>query len=164
MKYFKTEQLRTALRYEITSDNFNKKTERKYPFEQKDQYGKLVQYGICPSCLNPIQLIGIFHKIKVNPYGKHTGKNIKGLAQWNQERYEYCPFAIRNDRKKLNDESRLEDLDDNIIELYDLLKSQFDHIIFILEKELEIQCSESFWRKALNQYLLNKAYCYPWLT
>lgn len=50
MKYFKTESTRTALRYEITPQNFMDKTERKYPFEQKDQYGKFSQYGICPSC------------------------------------------------------------------------------------------------------------------
>lgn len=164
MKYFKTEATRTALRYEITPQNFMDKTKRNYPYEQKDQYGKFSQYGICPSCLNPIQLIGIDHKIKTNPYGRHTGKNVKGLAKWNYEKYEYCPFAAKNDRKELNDEARLEELDDNIIELYNLMRSQFDRIIFILEKELEIQCSEYFWSKALTHYIINRSYYYPWLT
>lgn len=164
MKYFKTEATRTAPRYEITLQNFMDKTKRNYPYEQKDQYGKFSQYGICPSCLNPIQLIGIDHKIKTNPYGRHTGKNVKGLAKWNYEKYEYCPFAAKNDKKELNDEDRLEEIDDNIIELYNLMRFQFDRIIFILEKELEIQCSEYFWRKALTHYMANRSYCYPWLT
>lgn len=53
------------------------------------------QYGICPSCLNPVQLIGIAKQIKVIPYGKHTGKDILGFPKWNYIKYEYCPYASK---------------------------------------------------------------------
>ncbi len=164
MKYFKNRAARTAPRYEVTDDNFTAATERKYPFEQVNKQGKIQQYGICPSCLNPVQLIGILHEIIPTPYGKHTGKSILDLAPWNQIKYEYCPYASKNERREPDDEERLPEIDESIIELYDLLRSQFDRVVYILGKELGIQCTSYFWRTALNQYLVNRAYCYPWLS
>lgn len=164
MKYFKSRAARTAPRYEVTEDNFTAATERKYPYEQVNNQRKIQQYGICPSCLNPVQLIGILHEIIPTPYGKHTGKSIPDLAQWNQRKYEYCPYASKNERREPDDEERLPEIDESIIELYDLLRSQFDRIVYILAKELGIQCASNFWRTALNQYLVNRAYCYPWLS
>lgn len=164
MKYFKSCAARTAPRYEVTEDNFTAATERKYPYEQVNKQSKIQQYGICPSCLNPVQLIGILHEIIPTPYGKHTGKRIPDLAQWNQRKYEYCPYASKNERREPDDEERLPEIDESIIELYDLLRSQFDRVVYILGKELGIQCTSYFWRTALNQYLVNRAYCYPWLS
>lgn len=164
MKYFKTENSRLAKRYKITKQEFSKVTERKYPFEQKNSQGVISQYGICPSCLNPIQLIGVIKEIKRNPYGKHTGKDIEGLPKWNQIKYEYCPYAVKNDHKSPNDEELITEIDDNIVELYNLLKNQFDRVIFIIEKELKIKCSIFFWEKALRQFCINQFYLYPWLT
>lgn len=59
MKYFKIRAARTAKRYKITPFEFLEITKRKFPFEQVTEHEKLSQYGICPSCLNPIQLIGV---------------------------------------------------------------------------------------------------------
>lgn len=81
MKYFKTEDTRTAPRYEITTKVFEEVTGHRHPFEQVNHNRTISQYGICPSCLNPVQLIGIAKQIKVSPYGKHTGKNIAGFPQ-----------------------------------------------------------------------------------
>lgn len=164
MKYFKTKPVHNAKRHEITYDEFLKATGRKYPFEQNNIQGKIAQYGICPSCLNSIQLIGLLKQTEKAPYGKHTGRDIKDLPYWNQRKYEYCPFAAKNKHRKPNDEVRLTEIDDGTIELYDLLKAQFDRVVFILENELNIHFSSVFLKKALNQYLVNKAYSYPWLT
>lgn len=164
MNRFKNCINRDAQRYKVTEDDFAKATDHKYPYEQVNKHGEIQQYGICPSCLNPVQLIGILHEIIPTPYGKHTGKSIPDLAQWNQIKYEYCPFASKNERRKPDDEERLPEIDESIIELYDLLCSQFDRIVYILEKELGIHCTSNFWRTALNQYLVNRAYCYPWLS
>lgn len=164
MRYFKSRASRTAPRYEVTADNFTAVTERKYPFEQLNEQGKIVQYGICSSCLNPVQLIGTLHEIIPRPYGKHTGKSVPDLAPWNQRKYEYCPYALKNERREPNDEERLPEIDESIIELYDLLRLQFDRVVYILGNELGIQCTSYFWRTALNQYLVNRAYCYPWLS
>lgn len=164
MKHFKTAAKRTAKQYEITLDNFQKVTECQYPFEQRGTQGQICFYGICPSCLNPIQLIGILHQIKTAPYGKHTGKNISGFPVWKQEKYEYCPFSAKNDRRISDDDARLEQPDASSIELYNLIKLQFDSIVYVIENALCIRCSKYFWEKVLQQFLINRGCQYPWLT
>ncbi len=86
MKYFKTTPDRKAEKFEISLENFQRETGRKQPYEQEiDERGKFSQYAICPSCLNPIQLIGLVTKTKMKPYGRHTGKDIDGLPKWNYD-------------------------------------------------------------------------------
>ena len=164
MKYFKKEATRSAERYLISSENFEQVTEHKSPFEKRNSDGSISQYGICPSCLNPIQLIGTVRKVKISPYGKHTGKTIQGIADWNQLKYEYCPYAAPEHRISINDNEILPEITEDIIELYELLKTNFDRVIYVIEKELDIHCSPNFWEKVIQQYIINLAYCYPWLT
>ena len=121
-------------------------------------------YGICPSCLNPIRLIGLECESKQRPYGKHAGETIQGLPVWKKQRYEYCPFASKNDRRAPNEDDLLPEIDDGVIELYELLRKEFDRVVYLLQKELHIRCSDVFWRRALHQFVVNRVYCYPWLT
>ena len=74
MKHFKVKASRYAERYEITRENFERVTGCKEPFEQIKDTGRASQYAICPSCLNPIQIIGLVQEIKSKPYGRHSGK------------------------------------------------------------------------------------------
>lgn len=163
MKYFKTRATKTADRYEINSTEFVKRTENKYPFVQPGSVKKVAQFAICPSCLNPIQLIGVDKKISCSPYGRHTGKNVSGLPDWSYAKYLYCPYAKKEDRHEPNDDERLE-ITDEAIQLYNLLKEQFDRVIYIIKRELMIDCSLAFWRNALEQFVNSNGYCYPWLT
>lgn len=162
MKFFKTNTSKTAPRFEISYDKFVEVTGRDFPFEQIND-GRLVQYGICPSCSNPIQLIGVMNEIKTSPYGRHTGKDITGLPPWNYRKYVFCPFA-KNGRISPKDDERLQEDDADVIELYNLMKQQFDRIVYIVENKLGIRCSTNFWRAALNQYIKSRAFRYPWLT
>ena len=84
MKHFKVKASRYAERYEITRENFERVTGCKEPFEQIKDTGRASQYAICPSCLNPIQIIGLVQEIKSKPYGRHSGKNINGFPAWNE--------------------------------------------------------------------------------
>ena len=163
MKYFKTEAKRNAPRYIITPESFQANTKEKYPFVQAASSGKLTAYGICPSCHNPVQLIGIFNEIKTAPYGRHTGKTISDLPEWNFRKYKYCPYA-KDNYIQPNEKELLTEIDNNVIELYDLLKNQFDRVVYIIQKELHIRCSKQFWANTLKQYIVSKGYCYPWLT
>lgn len=163
MKFFKTKAAKTAERYEISSAEFVKRTENKFPFVQPGSVKRIAQFAICPSCLNPIELIGVDKKISCAPYGRHAGKNIDGLPEWNYYKYRFCPFAKKGDRRKPNDNERLE-ITDEVIELYNLLKEQFDRVVYVIKKELMIDCSLAFWQKALQQFVNSGGYCYPWLT
>lgn len=164
MKYFKTKCSRTAQRYRITSDNFKRMTKNQYPYEQPNTQKQIAQYAICPSCLNPIQLIGMNRGSQVQPYGRHTGKRVKGLADWKQVKYEYCPYAAKNDRREPDEDEHLAEIDEHMIELYELMKSQFDRVVYVASKELGVWCSEAFRRKVLIQFMANEVYAYPWLT
>lgn len=163
MKYFKIKALCTAPRYEITPQNFNRYTENKPPFEQVGSDGIVRQYGICPSCLNPVQLVGIYKKIKRNPYGIHAGKNIEGLPEWNYYKYQFCPFAKSKDRKIINPDER-GIITKETVELYNLLKTQFDRVVLLISKEFGFSGQGWFWKKAIQQFRKSEGYCYPWLT
>ena len=162
MKFFKTEAKRTAERYIINVESFKARTDSKYPFVQRSDR-ELRAYGICPCCLNPIQLIGIFKKIKVEPYGKHTGENVNGFPDWDYVKYKYCPFASGK-RAQPRDNEPLLPIDSSVIELYELLKTQFDRVIYLVEKELHIRCTAAFWKKGLSVFVNSELYRYPWLT
>lgn len=164
MKYFKTEASKLAERYIITADSFQTATQHKFPFEQKTEQGNLSQYGLCPSCLNPIQLIGVSYAVKVSPHGKHTGKTITGLPDWKQQKYKYCPYARHGDYQAPDDQTLLPDIDQDIIALYDLLRDQFDRVVYIIQKDFHIRGTTALWREALRKYIINRVYCYPWLT
>ena len=164
MKYFKIDAKRNAPRYYINRKTFENVTACKKPFEQRTANGKISQYGICPSCLNPIQIIGLSHGIKVSPYGKHTGKSIDGLPEWHKQKYIYCPYASCNEYIQPDDAELYEDIDQSIIELYELLREQFDRVVYIIQNELHIRCSGRFWKDALQSYVINRVYCYPWLS
>lgn len=163
MKYFKVKAERTAQKYEISLKNFINQTDRRYPFEQTNQSNVISNYAICPSCLNPIQLIGLKISGK-KPYGRHTGKSVKDLPDWNYNKYRFCPYADISAYQHPNDDYDNLEVDDGIIELYNLLKKQFDRVVYIVSKELEVRCDKRFWTEALNQFLVNYGYCYPWLT
>lgn len=163
MKYFKVKAERTAQRYEISLKNFIKETDRNYPFEQVNKSKTISDYAICPSCLNPIQLVGLKISDK-KPYGRHTGKSIKDLRDWDYNKYRFCPYADKSAYHPPNDDYDDLEIDDGIIELYNLLKNQFDRVVYLISKELEIRCDKRFWKEALNQFLVNYGYCYPWLT
>lgn len=164
MKFFKTKPSAISQRYAISPAEFDEVTERKFPFEQKNTDKRISLYGICPSCLNPIQLVGMSSESKMSPYGKHTGKNVNGLPRWNQKKYEYCPHAAEKSRKQIDENELLPEITDNVIELYNLLRDNFDRVVYVVQKSLDIRCSPKFWKEALKQYLANNAYLYPWLT
>lgn len=163
MKYFKVEASHTAQRYEISERNFSLYTENKPPFEKVRSNGKIEYYGICPSCLNPVRLNGLYKRTKRSPYGTHAGKDVDGLPKWNLYKYQHCPFAKSDDKKPIDINER-GIITEDTVELYNLLKTQFDRVVYIILKDFGIKCSGSFWRSAIEQFRKSEGYCYPWLT
>lgn len=163
MKYFNVEASRTAQRYEISEQNFSLYTENKPPFEKVQSDGETKYYGICPSCLNPVRLNGLYKCTKRSPYGSHAGKDVDGFPKWDLYKYQHCPFAKSNDKKPINSNAR-GIITEDTVELYNLLKTQFDRVVYIISKDFGIRCSDNFWRSAIKQFCKSEGYCYPWLT
>ena len=162
MKKFRVTNSYSAPDFDINRENFECETGNKQPFQQKNQQGKFREYAICPPCLNSIQIIGLAHGSKCEPYGKHTGKTIKGFPDFNYRKYQFCPYA--DHRKHPNDDERLNIIDNDVVDLYNLLRDQFDRVVYVVSTTLGIRGSDAFWKNALRQFLENEMYCFPWLT
>lgn len=165
MKYFQTTADPREERKKITWDEFSEHTQRKFPYVQIKENLKPSYYAVCPNCHNPIQLIGLARKTSIAAYGKHAGKTIEGLRPWNQMKYEYCFLGVKGAKRDPdNEEIRFLIIDDEVIALYDLLREQFDRVVYIVSMALGIRATGNFWRQALRRYLVSQAYCYKWLT
>lgn len=163
MKYFKVERSKRANRYIVSYNNFEEKTKNRYPYSQK-RNDRINYYALCPSCLNTIQLIGLSHTTKVSPHGKHTGEDIRGFDTYNYQNYKYCPYAKHSEYVPPNDNDLLNEITETVQELYTLTKEHFDRIIYILQRELQIKFTANFLKNAINQYIANQGYLYPWLS
>ena len=104
----------------IDKDTFEEDTQKMFPFYQD---GK--QYAICPSCDNPIQLIGLYKELSNTdkPYGKHVGKSVKNLAEWHQVDYDFCPLSSHS-RFRFNCEERV-NVTEKMLNCYRLLSPQY---------------------------------------
>ena len=85
MKRFKLKKGEAAV-YPVTSkEAFEQLTGRERPYVVKDKTENQKAFGLCPACENPVQLIGLYKRIRndaMQPYAKHyrwTGKPRPGL-------------------------------------------------------------------------------------
>ncbi|MDR1703897.1 MAG: hypothetical protein LBS19_04325 [Clostridiales bacterium] len=50
------------------------------------------------------------------------------------------------------------------MELYALLREQFDRVVYVAQKELDVRFSHNFIRKALQQFVNSYGHLYPWAS
>lgn len=150
--------------YEISKNNFERVTEQKSPYYVYNEKNELVQFAVCPICDNPIEIIGLYKRLKntEHPYGKHFPKSLSGLAEYNQQAYDFCPYADK--RKSVNINSRKTKLTDFEKNIYYLIREQFDRVIYILSKQLDIKITNNAARNMLTTYVSGKGWLYPWST
>lgn len=158
MNVFKTEPGKNE-RILITEENYAKATQKhkKYCVHGKD--GKIRYYAVCPICDNPIQIIGLYkkHDEGNHPYGKHHKGNVKKLADYNEEDYLNCPYSkpsLQKSKIKRPDGSKTS------MALYNLLRDQYDRIIYILSKTTGIKISYAFSEGLLRNYAINQGWMY----
>jgi hypothetical protein len=131
--------------------NYEEHIPKSKPYLIKHKGDKKSVFAVCPSCDNPIQLIGLFKLIEnpKNPYGKHVPHDIDKLATYNQDAYIYCPYSNPH-RKFRKDRRRGEDKLAN--ELIALLHSQFDRVVNLLQKDIDVRLSPNLLKKLLSDY------------
>lgn len=86
----------------IDKDRFESETFRREPWYQPGSAGKLAQFAVCPACDNPVQLVGLYElppNVK-NPFGKHATKSIRGIAPFDSEARNDCPYFQPRQHKK----------------------------------------------------------------
>lgn len=140
------------------------------PWYQMNDSGTESQFAICPACNNPIQLIGLYH-LPANvsaPYGRHIGQSITGLAAVNAEARESCPLFKPRRYTQTSRKNSPEGLPQMILEI---LISEFDRVIYLLQKQTGIRFSYNLVRKMLKKYRDTKGHLYmgasliniPWI-
>lgn len=113
---------------------------------------KTRQFAVCPVCDNPIEIIGLYKRLKntKRPYGKHYSKSVKGLAVYSSQAYEFCLYAVNKKVSKSSKKSVITNYERNI---YNLLREQFDRVIYVLSKEIDIKITNTKGLTALSARL-----------
>lgn len=147
----------------IDKDRFEAETFRREPWYQFGGAGKLAQFAVCPACDNPIQLVGLYElppNVK-NPFGKHTTKSIRGIAPFDGEARNDCPYFQPRQHKKSDRKDGFDGVPRKILKL---LIEQFDRVVYILEKDTQLVLSENALRGMLQRYKGERGYLYTGAT
>lgn len=162
MRKFKT-KTGLAESYEINRKNFEEKTRKSPDFTVRGKDGVTRNFAICPSCDNPIQLIGLYKRLENTdrPYGKHYNQNTK-IAVHNEQAYLLCPYASH--ARNVTKEMRKEKLTCYEKEIYNTFREYFDLAVYILQEDTGLFVSRAFAEEILKYYTGASGYMYYWAT
>lgn len=162
MRKFK---LRTGVSnpYEINAENFEKLTLKQEPYHKVGKDGVPRDFGVCPACDNPIQLIGLYKKLENTgrPYGKHYSRSLS-FAPYNETAYRFCPYSSNS--REVTKESRKKELTDYERNIYNAVRDYFDLAVYIIQQETGIYVGERMARRILEDYLSAEGHMYYWAT
>ncbi|ORL50919.1 hypothetical protein [Pseudomonas putida] len=147
----------------IDKEGFEAGTFRREPWYQPGSAGKLAQFAVCPACDNPVQLVGLYElppNVK-NPFGKHATRSIRGIAPFDGDARNDCPYFQPRQHKKTERKTRFDGVPRKILKL---LIEQFDRVVYILEKETHLVLSENALRGMLQRYKGERGYLYTGAT
>lgn len=157
MKYYKLEKGISKIYKITTKEDFEEKIKNngKYRYIGKDKIMRGL--ALCPSCDNPVRIIGLYKKIKNQPYAQHHGENTE-FAVFNPENYKHCPYANFNSRHRYDISSKTMPLSNYEKKLYYAVRNNYDKIISILNEKLDFYISEGFAKILLNDFLKKGGY------
>lgn len=151
--------------YAIQQNIFENATKKKPPYYAENERNEKVQYAVCPACYNPIQIIGLYKKLRNTdrPYGKHYPKAIYRLADYCQQAYDFCPYSAKEQIPpgRYARKEWMTGLEQNI---YKTVRSQFDRVIYVLSREIDIHISYAAAESMLRTYVKGEGWQYPWAT
>lgn len=149
--------------YEINVENYEKLTRKRSPYHKVGKDGVPRDFGVCPACDNPIQLIGLYKKLENtdHPYGKHYNHSLP-FAPYNDAAYRFCPYSS-NSRKVLK-ESRKKEMSDYERSVYHAVRDYFDLAVYIIQQDTGIYIGERMARRILEDYVLEEGHMYYWAT
>lgn len=162
MKVYKLAANATTVR-DIDRQTFETDTRKAEPWYQPGDDGKFRQFAVCPACDNPIQIIGLYKPLANTdrPYGKHTGKPVKGFVHYDAEAYEWCPYVAKRQSAGRSKKKRFGGLPRKILQI---LVEQFDRVIYVIEKDTGVRISPNLARKMLRTYMGEEGYLYTGAT
>lgn len=89
-------------------------------------------YAICPACDNPVHMVNLYRcEAKTKPYAAHHKRNVKGLADFDEEAYCSCSLANPSYTGKLKE--RKPD-SPTALAIKQEMRDNFDRILYIFEQ------------------------------
>lgn len=151
--------------YKISRANFEKLTDKKYPYCQEIK--KRTRYlAICPACENPISFINLYiydqtdNVRKRATHGRHITKSIPGLAEFNESKYKECPFHKENVGKLYTD---IPGSYKNL-EVIRLIETYPEELRECLSNILGFRISKNKFQDFLSQFISSKGYYFEDIT
>lgn len=154
---------------EIERTAFEKDTRKLEPWYQVNGE-KQREYAVCPACDNPIQIIGLYEELRHTdrPYGRHTGKRIKGFDYFEPKNFEWCPYIRQNQSRGGNKKRGLEGIS---LKILGIVLTQFDRMVYIIRKETGIRVSAKIAVAMLESWIKAEGYLFydatlrniPWM-
>lgn len=150
--------------YELNKEVFEEVTKQESLYYTQNKKNESIQFAVCPACDNPIEIIGLYKNLKntKRPYGRHYPQSITGLATYNQQAYDYCPYS----KKQINItiDSRKLKLTEFERSIYNLMREQFDRVVYVLSKQIDIKITNAVAQRMLITYVNGEGWLYPWAT
>lgn len=155
MDVFKTRAY-SNLSVPISEENYFALTAKRPPYCKTRDDGRESYYAVCPVCDNPIQIVGLY-KVEEegsgDPYGRHHGADVPGLARYDEEAYLGCPYSRKS--AEYRDVKRRPDSPASTA-LYELMRDQFDRIVYIWNKTTGITMSAALAKDVLLRWRANE--------
>lgn len=150
--------------YPIEREIFENLTMKKIPYKGKNTKGETQYYAICPACDNPIQLHGLYKKLRNTdkPYGSHYTRSVPHLAEYNQQAYDYCPYASHT--YSVTKDDRKDILTSYELSIYNTVRDYFDLAVYVLQQSTGLYFSQGYLKNMLQEFVASKGYMYPWAT
>lgn len=145
--------------YSISEENFRKTTHKEPPYCRKHTHGESY-YAVCPECDNPIQIVGLFKgtvEAGRKAYGRHNKGSIPELAEYCEEDYINCGYSNPMWKKPRGKRSGSSEIAKRLLVV---MKEQFDRVIYVLSKDIDIYISCDLAKEMLWQYMVSKGWLY----
>ncbi|MHC8313663.1 hypothetical protein ACYZUC_29250 [Pseudomonas sp. GT1P32] len=145
----------------LTEQGYNQKTRRDYPYVQEIN-GQIKPFALCPACKNPILLVN--RTVPTTQaqilYAKHTGYDVKGLA--NHVEAEYLDCELANPAKFDNQARRTNGKRNNAVR--DAMRHHLDLVIQTLESTIGIKFTDDVINAMVSDFAGNRGYEYQAIT
>ncbi|MFF2089788.1 hypothetical protein [Paenibacillus sp. NPDC058174] len=152
--------------FKLNVAQFENRTHKAHPYFQ--QHGKEIkQYAICPACNNPVIIINLYVDKKLDEnankmplHARHTRGDVDGIAQYNQENYDECPFknpiSFSSLEKKENKDKKNE--------LLSIIKEFPEVLLKSIRDFTKINLSEEKFAEMLSNFMSMEGYYYRYLN
>lgn len=144
----------------LEKTGFEASTRKNELYYRTNAKGENVQYAVCPDCNNPIQIIGLYKKLKntPKPYAKHCVHSIPGLAEYDREAFEACALAYPRDNLSRNARRPKNARREN--QILSVLRNHFDQVAYLFRQQTGIGMSPALAREMLSTYVAAEGYRY----